>query len=294
MKRNRWIPFLAVVLTPIGLSVSGVRASVSSGISVSQSVDRFDVDFEDSLHFEIVLRWQGPQTAYLIGHPLNPMFDRFKMQGLTSSISSTGSGDAEMTSRRFRFTLVPTSSGVGTIAPVSISYLTWPDSIAGELVTEEMTVRIAEPIPVVERGRRSSLWFVLSGAALVVAAVTALVIRRTRTRAPVEVAKSAAELFLEALSEAKRQAAGDVKRFQSGLYDCLAVYLRSRYGLAADRLADDQIGEALAATDLTDGDRDKIGRWLIEARRDKFRPVTATPAAITRLESEIREVFEKF
>jgi len=98
-------------------------AVAAEGISVTQSVDRFSIPFEDSVHFEIVLQWDGPQTAYLFPKPLNPTFERLKVRGLTSSISSSGSGEAETTTKKFRYTLIPTASGTGRIEPVTISYL---------------------------------------------------------------------------------------------------------------------------------------------------------------------------
>ncbi len=192
------------------------------------------------------------------------------------------------------YTLVPTASGTATIPPVSVSYLSWPDSIPGELVTEAMTVQIADPLPPVSRGRGNVLWWVVGGVVTAAAgAVVFLVGRRRKARRSRRVIKSPAEQFLEKLTETKQRAAGDLKKFQSGLYDCLAVFLKQCYGIEPDRLSDEEIQKELETTTLPDGYKVQICHWLVQARQDKFRPVSAVPGKITQLEAEIRRVFEQ-
>ena len=129
-------------------------------ISISQSVDRFTMPYEDSVHFDIILKWNGPQSSYLFTSPLNPTYNGLKVRGFTSSISTTGSGDNETTTKRFRYTLIPVSPGEAYINPVTVPYISWPDSIPGELVTEAMTIQVAQPELSGDQEKRKLSWVV--------------------------------------------------------------------------------------------------------------------------------------
>jgi len=262
-------------------------------IAISQSLDRFHIPFEDSLHFDVVLQWQGPQSSYLFTSPLSPSFDRLKVRGFTSSISSTGSGDDEVTTKRFRYTLVPTSAGAATIDPITVSYISWPDSVPGQLVTEAMTIQIAEPLPPVEEDGAATWWIVIVCSVAVLGLVAFVLARWSAARQPKEIEKTPVEQFLNRLTALKREAGGDLKKFQVGLYENMVAFLKARYDIESDRLGDNELAGALEATDLNDDQKEQISRWLVQARRDKFRPVVGAPGETIRLETEIRQFFEK-
>lgn len=262
-------------------------------IAISQSLDRFRVPFEDSLHFDVILKWHGPQSSYLFTSPLGSSFNRLKVRGFTSSISSTGSGDDEVTTKRFRYTLIPTSAGTATIDPITVSYISWPDSVPGQLVTEAMTVQIAEPLPSVEEEGVAIWWIVVVGLVVVMGLVAFVLVKRSAARQPKEIEKTPVEQFLDRLTALKQEANGDLKKFQVGLYESMVAFLKAQYDIKSDRLSDDELANALEATDLNDDQKDQIGRWLVQARRDKFRPVVGAPGETVRLETEIRQFFEK-
>jgi len=261
-------------------------------IAISQSLDRFRIPFEDSIHFDVVLQWQGPQSSYLFTSPLGTTFDRLKVRGFTSSISSTGSGDDEVTTKSFRYTLIPTSAGAATIDPITVSYISWPDSVPGQLVTEAMTVQIAEPLPPVEGGG-ATVWVMVVLLVVVGGLAALILVKRSAAREPKEIEKTPVQQFLDRLTALKQEAGGDLKKFQVGLYESMAAFLKARYDIESDRLGDNELVSALEVTDLNDDQREQIGRWLVQARRDKFRPVVGAPGETIRLETEIRKFFEK-
>lgn len=264
----------------------------ADGISVSQSIDRTSVAFEDSIRFEIVLNWNGPPSAYLLGQPLSPQISGLRVHGFSSSITSAGEGGAEVTTKAYRYTLVPNTSGVGRIEPVSISYVTWPDSIPGELVTEAMTVNVAPPRPAELEHGSSVAWIV---AVVVIAAlVTAgVVVRRARTKRPVEPVRTALQVFLDGLVDIRKEAGNDLKQFQTCLYRIMSEFLSAKYSINVNSLSDDELQEALGKTDMNQEVKAKVAGYLLMARRDKFRPVSAAPGDTIRLETEIRDLFEK-
>ncbi|HUV31229.1 MAG TPA: BatD family protein [Acidobacteriota bacterium] len=276
------------------LLVLPVPAAMSAGISISQSIDKTETAFEDVVHLEIRLSWPGPQSAYLFDQPLNPVFDGFKVTEFSSSVSSTGSGENEITAKTLRFTLAPRSSGMASIQPLTVSYVSWPDSIPGELVTEAMVVTIAERRPTArsESGDFFTLPRVLGGLGVMIVAalVVAVVVRR---RKPPVIVKSAREVFLENLSRLRAECGNDLKKLQTGVYKHLTDYLAGEYQLDLANRTADEVAAALEDTNVSQAHREKIVGWLTRAEKEKYSPVTGAPGETVRLEAELREFFEK-
>lgn len=272
--------------------IMSVSIANASDIGVSQSIDKTTMAFEDVVVLEIELSWQGTQLSYLFDKPLNPVFEQFKVRKFSSSISSSGAGEEERTSKRMKFTLEPTASGLATIPALTIEYLVWPDSIPGELVTEVMAVTVAEPLPVVENetgGLSVGTAIIAIVVVLVVATLVVIVIRR---RKPAKVAKTPREEFLESLARSKEDAMGDLKKLQIGVYRHLVTYLGAEYNLALSGLTSEEIMSVLGKTNIPPVQREKIGGWLTRAEKEKFSPVEAAPGEANRLESDIRSFFE--
>ena len=270
-----------------------VPSVMAQGISVSQSLSSFSIAYEDSVLFEIELKWEGPQSAYLFGRPLNPAIDGMIIRGFSSSISSTGDGSNETTTKQYRYVLAPISSGPGQIASVNISYVTWPDSLPGELSTEPMTVVIAEPLPPPPKRDWSFLYY-LAGALVVVGSLGMIVLwRRSLSRRPTETVRTVVEQFLDNLRVLKTDSGDDHKKFQTGLYSILGEFFKGQYGLKAGEYSEGQLARELLKSGLSEQARQKITAWFFQAKRDKFSPVTAGPGETIRLEAEIRELFEK-
>lgn len=265
-------------------------------ITVSQSLDKFEMPYEDQAHFEIILTWPGPQSAYFFDKPLRPELENLKVKQFSSTISSANEAAGETTTKKFEFTLVPIGSGQGKIEPVTVSYVTWPDSVPGSLVTEAMAIKIASPVPS-KRAGKSGLrfawyWWVAMGVAVILAAGAAILFV-WRKRKPREVVKSPVELFLERLTQVKVESGGDLKRFQTTLYKQLLWYVNARYALD---LATQPVAEILRIMEesaMPETEKTTIGGWLLRADREKFSPDAPAPGETIRLEAEVREFFQK-
>lgn len=288
---SRPIPQLKLVLFLLTLLSLASVAAGAGGISVSQSVDKTQIAFADSVRFEIKLTWTGGQAAYRFERPLEPYFDRMKIGSFASSISSTGTGPEEVTTKSYRYTLIPTSGGIGQIDAVTVSYISWPDSIPGELVTEPLTVNIAQPIIEKPAGSLSTPMIVGIIAALIILAVVIVII--IRRRKPTEPVVSSKDKFLEALTALKSDAGSDIKRFTNGLIDLLTVYINDEYGITIDSFDQAAIVESLNRSNLAPAQKEQLAKWLAQFHADKFKPVTANPGDTIRLESEVREFFGK-
>jgi len=270
-------------------------AAFADQITVSQSLDKFDMPYESQAHFEITLTWTGPQSAYLFDKPLQPQLEKLKVQQFASTVSSSGTSGAEVTTKKFDFTLAPTGSGLGRIEPVTISYVTWPDSVPGTLVTESMTIKIATPKPSRTAGGKAKYpWYLwLPAAVVAIGAVSGFIYWRVKGRQPQDPVKSVPEQFLDRLASVKTESNGDLKRFQTGLYKQLIWYVNTRYGLAIGTQPTEEIIHEVDRCGMPELEKSTIGAWLIRADREKFSPATPMPGETIRLETEVREFFEK-
>lgn len=270
-----------------------VTATANSDISVSQNLSRNKIAFEDSVLFEVKIVWDGHQARYLFEKPLAPTVDRLSVGSVSSSVSSVGVGGSEQTTKTFKFSLHPNASGAGYIAPISISYIIWPDSLPGELHTEAMTVQIAEPLPVsLESDSAIPLWMLVT-VILLGGGTAAFFIYRSKTSSSVNDQPDTKEQFLIDLERIKKDAGGDFKRFQNGLWRILREYIRNKVGIDPEKYNDSKLTKVLIDAGIDNGEAGRLAVWYMKARQDKFKPVKTEPGDLVRLETEIRNLFEK-
>ncbi|MGH8016480.1 MAG: BatD family protein, partial [Candidatus Zixiibacteriota bacterium] len=212
LKRNQ--------ITVLTLLVFWAFAPATQAISLTQSINKTEMAFEDSAIFEITVEWPGSQLAYRFPSPLNPYIDRLKIGKFSSSITSIGTGQNERTVKRFTYILLPTSSGFGKIDPININYVTWPDSVAGELITEPVTINIAEQKLVAKSGD-FPIWIPVVGAVMLLGGGTFVYLSVAKARRERKPFKTPAETALDELSVLKSEAGTDLKRFQTGVYNIL-------------------------------------------------------------------------
>ena len=278
------------VLLTLFLCAGGALAE---GISVSQSRNKASVAFTDSVEFEIVLQWDGPQTDYFFNKPLNPNIEGMKVSRFASSIESSTSAGKEITTKKYLYVLQPIISGVGRIEPVEISFVSWPDSVPGQLFTEAMSFEIAPP-QAVELTMPSYTWlYIVLG--ILLAGTLALVVAAIfkKPRSEVSTTKTPREDFLDSLASTRTAAGSDLKKFQTEVYKILAAFLKRQYNIDAVDLPEDQLVGKLESAGLAHDKSKKICAWLLRAQKDKYSPSGSSPGEAVRLESELREFFEK-
>ena len=254
-------------------------------IGLSQSINKTEMKFEDSLVFEIRLEWDGSQFVYLFEGPLNPYFDRLRVSNFSSSINSTGTGDKEKTIKKFSYTLLPTSSGTAKIEPILISFMSMPDSGRGQFLTEPVLINVADPV-FVEESESFPLWLLAVGGFLLIGGVSAafFLIKsggKKEVLTPVQIA-------LQELAKVKEDSGTDFKNFQSGVYRLLTKFSKENYQIETTGKYEAEIETAFADTNLDETRQRQIKDWIIRAGEDKFRPAVASVGETVRLENEIR------
>lgn len=272
-------------------------ASQASAISLSQSLDKAAIAYEDSATFHITITWQGSQAAYRFERPIQPTLEKLRVQQYSTSITSTGSGPSEVSTKKFVYTLVPVGSGTARIEPMTVHYLSWPDSLPGELVTEPMTLQVAAAKPQPRPGKGLaglSIWTLVIIWAVVVGGVGTgvLVFVRKRLKRQKEIVKTPTELFLEKLAALRDESGSDLKRFQTGLYKHMTWFLNAQYGIDVSHRTAEEIADSIKNLNLSAADKEKLTEWLLRADREKFTPLPPMPGETIRLETEIRQFFE--
>lgn len=282
------LPQLLLILLLAMLTPSAANGS----ISLSQSIDRLEMPYEDSARVEIVVSWEGSPLAYRFEHPLRLQSDNLKVVSFSSTVSSSGSGINEVTTKRFRYTLSPTGPGLATIDAARIEYVKWPDSTVGVLMTDPMVVTIARPLPKVAKrsgGFTGTMLIVLIGLTLVVVGAVIYIVRK---RKPTEMVRTELDGFLDGLTQLRGESGNDLKKFQTGLYKNLVSYISLRYDLNLSGRTAEAVILEFENSEATAAVKEKITSWLLQAEKEKFSPVAAVPGEVMRLESEVRSFFE--
>ena len=269
-------------------------SSSALSISLSQAVNRTEMAFEDTLEFEITVQWDGPPTAYVFEHAIRLKSEQLKVDRFLSNISSSGHGEAEVTTKSLKYYLVPVLSGAATIEPVAVEYITWPDSLPGLLMTDPVTVTVANPLPKSETTKSDFPfgWVVAMSILVLGGAAAGVVSAMRRKKKPVEKPKSAMEGILDDLATAKAQAGSDLKTFQTGLHRVLLTLVKTRYKVDTAKLNTNEVVEVLQEAERDEAVRTKISEWLVRAEREKYSPVAAPPGEVIRLETEVRRFLE--
>lgn len=268
-------------------------SDAQSSISVSQSIDRTEMAYEDTAAFRVVVTWDGPAHAYRFEKPFRVQSDKLKVARYTSSVRSNGVGPSEITTKVFEYQLAPFLSGVATVQPMVIEYVTWPDSTVGQLVTDAVTLTVAEPVPADERRGGGFSGGLIAIIIVVVVGLGVGGYSLFKQKPQKEVIKNPAEVFLDQLAAMRKDSGMDLKKFQTGLYRILEVYIHSRYGLDITGKPASAIADELDNVEPDQTVRAALAGWMARAEREKFSPVEIAPGEVPRLESEVRAFFEK-
>jgi hypothetical protein len=267
--------------------------SVAAAVSVSQSIDRTEMPFEGSARFEIAISWEGSPTALRFDKPLRLEADKLKVASFSSRISSAGTGANEVTTKVLTYVLQPTQSGLATVNPAVIEYVTWPDSVAAELSTDAVSITVAEPRPASKSPGGLPIWLLIVAPVAIILAAGTFGLVVWRKRKPREIPKSPVQVLLEELARIRSEAGNDLKQFQTDFYKSLVTFLNVKYKISVDGRSTDDIVSQLEKTSLTVSQRETIGGWLKRAEREKYIPLQAGPGETIRRESEIRDFFMK-
>jgi hypothetical protein len=264
----------------------------ADGITISQSVDKTETAFEDSIIFEIGLTWEGNPMAYRFPKPLSPYFEKFKVRGFSSSINSFLNDGVEYTKKTYKFTLKPNLSGQANITPVAVSYISMPDSIEGELLSESFYITIANPIPKEVTEELPYYWYMLTILVIIGLGVAYFYFKFYGKVEDKATNKSSEQSIILEIDKLHKEAGSNIKIFQTGFYRLMVGYLSKSYGIEIQALKSDELLEKLNNADITKAQAVKMHKWLTQAEKDKYSPISSQPGEVVRLVTEIKQFFE--
>ena len=69
-------------------------------------------------------------------------------------------------------------------------------------------------------------------------------------------------------------------------------FMNSEFHISINGQPEEKLAELLKSISLSDQESSGVTGWIIQAEKDKFRPVAASPGDVVRLETELRKFFE--
>lgn len=271
----------------IFLLVLGIAGTaVSDELSLSASLDKTAIGFEEKVTLVLEIRWTGTIADYRFGMLPIPETERLAVQGSSSAISSDEREGQDITTRTFRYEFKPTKGGTGRIYPITLEYITMPDSVPGQLMTQELTVLIAPPMKKVEETGLAWYYYVII-AVIVIGVVIAVIVFVIKRGASVEPEVKPEQAVLVKLAGIREDGQADRKAFYTRLYRLLLDYITQKYGVAVSGMMPQDVMAALDEKEMPPGEKDKLSGWLTLADREKFAPGGGEPGDTIRLITEI-------
>ncbi len=260
-------------------------------ISLSAGIDRTEMLFEETVTMTVEVKWPGDITQFRFEILPLPGTENLKVLGTTSTISSIEENNQEYTVRTFKYTFKPTKGGIGAIMPIILSYITMPDSLPGDLATQEFHVSIAQPVPPPEEGGLGLVYvlIIISVVIVVIILIVYLVRKRKGDDTPVLTPE---QKLLEELKTIRDESSVDRKLFYTRLYKLLTDYLTAKYDIDTVRKSPQEICDKLGSLKLSAGFKEKYSGWLIQADKEKFAPGSGSPGDTIRLITEIGNHFQ--
>ncbi len=261
-----------------------------SDLSLSAELDKADIKFDETVSLTIQVKWTGNLRDYSFKIFSLPKTDRLKVLGTTSKIASNIENGAEVTTRTYKYTFKPIEAGQGVIYPITLDYVAMPDSIPGQLETQEFNVVIAKPAAVKKAKSSHIVWYVIIGLFIIFSGAGVFIILHYRNKAPKEPVLSVDDELLAEIERIKKEVAGDRQAFFTRLYKALLHYIENMYDLDLLGLTLEAVGDKLGNSNIPEAKKEQLMGWLKLAEKEKFAPGTGSPGEALRLASEIENI----
>ena len=261
---------LIIILTCL-LFLAVVEGATGEDLSLSARLDKTEIEFDETVTLVLEIRWTGTIADYRFGILPLPETEHLAVKGSSSAISSEEHDGQDITSRTFRYEFKPTKGGIGRILPITLEYVTLPDSIPGQLTTQEYTVRIAQPVQINKPSGLAWYYYVII-AVIVVGAVIVVMLIIKKGRKPITPETTPERALLEKLAGIREEGQTDRKIFYTRLYKLLIDYIGRKHGIAVVGGMTPDVIAAMDEKDIPLGEKEKLAGWLTLADREKFAP----------------------
>ncbi len=280
--------FLAVIIA--GLSFVSAQ---DKQISLSAQLTDSDIKFEETTDLQVTVIWRGDRAKYMFEPFPLPQTQNLMVQGTSTAVTSGTDSLGSYFSRTYTYTFKPITGGIGLIDPITLRYVEVPDSLPGELTTQQFQVAISEPQVVKHSNNQwySYLLYIFGGFGILVIGFGAVWYFKLRKKTQVEPILTAEELFLNEFNQGKKEGGSDRKIFFTRLHRALTKYIEVKYDFSTTGKTSVHITEYLENRQMDMEHREKLIKWLSTAEKEKYAPLAGEPGDTIRLATEIENHF---
>ena len=290
------IYFLSVFfLTVFSSRLFGEDASEKVEVTLSSDVESKRVPLNRPLVLTVRVSWEGDIDYIEIDEIEEPILSNFEIVGTASSNRVVGTEDGRKAEKEIRYTLMPTTLGMGYIEPVALSYLDKLSDQTYHLKTERIGVEIIAPVA--EKGENPSVWIPLLAGLLILGGGFILMLRFRRMKAdrtkeePVE-DRILEEEYLETLKNSMDLKSSNKREMFSTLSNLFRKYLSEKYGIAALEATTEGLLRIMEENKADEGLIHKCRALLNKADVIKFSGQEATQAELDEAYTTVETVFE--
>ncbi len=300
MKSKSQIPFFicfftAIFLTVFSFRLFGESASEKVDVALSTNVDSKRVPLNRPLVLTVRVSWEGDIDYIEINEIEEPILSNFEIVGTASSNRVVGTEGGRKAEKEIRYTLMPTTLGMGYIESVALSYLDRISDQTYHLKTERIGVEIIAPVA--EKGKNSSVFIPLIVALLILGSGVILMFRFRRMKAN-QIKNETAENwileeeYLETLKNSIDLKNSDKREMFASLSNLFRKYLSEKYSIAALEATTEGLLKIMEENHAEENLIHKCSALLNKADVIKFSGQEATQAELDEAYTTVETVFE--
>jgi hypothetical protein len=300
MKSKSQIPFFICFITVIFLTffsfrLFGQNTSEKVEVALSANVESKRVPLNRPLVLTVRVSWEGDIDYIEINEIEEPILTNFEIVGTASSNRVVGTEDGRKAEKEIRYTLMPTTLGMGYIESVALSYLDKLSDQTYHLRTERIGVEIIAPVA--EKGKSPSFLIPLLFGLLIIGSGIIFVLRfrrmkADRTKEETVEDRILEEEYLETLKNSVDLKSSDKREMFSTLSNLFRKYLSEKYGIAALEATTDGLLKIMNENQAEENLIHKCSALLNKADVIKFSGQEATQAELDEAYTTVETVFE--
>jgi len=300
MKSKSQIPFFicfftAIFLTVFSFRLFGESASEKVDVALSTNVDSKRVPLNRPLVLTVRVSWEGDIDYIEINEIEEPILSNFEIVGTASSNRVVGTEGGRKAEKEIRYTLMPTTLGMGYIESVALSYLDKISDQTYHLKTERIGVEIIAPVA--EKGKNSSVFIPLIVALLILGSGVILMFRFRRMKAnqiknETGEDRILEEEYLETLKNSVDLKNNDKREMFASLSNLFRKYLSEKYSIAALEATTEGLLKIMEENHAEENLIHKCSALLNKADVIKFSGQEATQAELDEAYTTVETVFE--
>ncbi len=287
--------FTVSFLTVFSFSLFGEDAPEKVEVTLSADVESKQVPLNRPIVLTVRVSWEGDIDYIEIDEIEEPILSNLEIVGTASSNRVVGTEDGRKAEKKIRYTLVPTTLGMGYIESVALSYLDKLSDQTYHLKTERIGVEIIGPVA--EKGENPSVWIpVLIGLLIVGSGIILMIqfrhIKVNRTKDEAVQDRILEEDYLETLKNSVDLKSSDKREMFSTLSNLFRKYLSEMYGITALGATTDGLLRIMQENHAEESLIHKCSALLNKADLIKFSGQEATQAELDEAYTTVETVFE--